>query len=75
MNGNFEAESVQCTAARNQVLFPADERSRQGPVVGSAEVRRGEKRGNNHKERCAEEEVVHDVTIHPVLHTSSWRSA
>jgi hypothetical protein len=34
-----------------------------GLMVMSTEVRReGEKRGNNRKERCAEE-VVHDVTV------------
>jgi hypothetical protein len=56
-------KGVHCTAARNQVLFPAAEQSRQGRWWG-AEVRRGEKRGNKHKERCAEEEVVHDVTLY-----------
>jgi hypothetical protein len=34
--------------------------------LGSTEVRREEKRGNKPKERCAEEEVVYDVTILPL---------
>jgi hypothetical protein len=38
----LKPKDVLYTADRNQVLFPAAEQSRPGPVVGSAEVEKGE---------------------------------